>query len=120
MPLILHANKTMVPVIKIEDKIKEISGRSYFPIDVARVNNQVVRIALYKGEYHWHKHTNEDELFYVIRGKVTIQMKPPHSNITLKEGEMAVIPNGIEHCPISEENTYVLMFEPFTLQIRGD
>lgn len=110
----------MISVAKQEDKIKEIDGRPYYPIDVARVNDQVVRMALVRGEYHWHKHVNEDELFYVIRGRMTIQMKLPYSNITLSEGQMAVIPKGVEHCPTSEEDTYILMFEPYTLQSKGD
>lgn len=110
----------MIPTIDIENKIREIDGRVYYPIEVARVNDQVVRMALVRGEYHWHKHTNDDELFYVIRGRMTIQMKHPYSNITLNEGQMVVIPKGVEHCPRSEEDTYILMFEPYTLQSRGD
>lgn len=110
----------MIPKVSIKDKIKEINGRAFYPIDVARVNNQIVRIALFKGEYHWHKHAKEDELFYVIKGKIIIQMKPPHSNITLTEGQMAVVPKNVEHCPMSEEDSYVLMFEPYVLQSKGN
>ena len=110
----------MIPTIKIQDKIKEIGGKPYDPIEVAKVNDQVVRIALVKGEYHWHKHVKEDELFYVVRGRMVIQMKPPYSNIELSEGQMAVIPKGVEHCPTSEEDTYVLMFEPSALQSKGE
>jgi len=113
-------HKIMIPVIIIEDKIKEIDGRPYYPIVIAKVNDQVVRMALVRGDYHWHQHTNGDELFYVIRGRMTIQMKPPYSNITLSEGEMAVIPKGVEHCPTSKEDTYILMFEPYALQSKGD
>ena len=110
----------MIPIIYLENKIKEIDGRPYYPIDVAKVNDQVVRMALVRGDYHWHQHTNEDELFYVIRGRMTIQMKSPYSNITLSAGEMTVIPKGVEHCPTSKEDTYILMFEPYALQSKGD
>ena len=65
----------MVPKINLKDKIKEINGRPWFPVEIARVNDQVVRMALVKGEYHWHRHANEDELFYVLQGKIIIQMK---------------------------------------------
>jgi mannose-6-phosphate isomerase-like protein (cupin superfamily) len=112
--------QVMIPTINIEDKIREINGRPFTPIDVARVNDQVVRMALVRGAYRWHQHTDEDELFYVIKGRMTIQMKSPYSNITLSEGEMAVIPKGVEHCPISKEDTYILMFEPSALQSKGD
>ena len=110
----------MIPVTAIADGIDRIAGRPYHPIDLARVNDQVVRMALLKGEYHWHNHENEDELFYVIRGRITIQMGPPYSDIALSEGEMAVVPRGVEHCPVSDEDSYVLMFEPASLQSAGD
>jgi len=110
----------MIPKIKLEDKISEIAGKSWYPIEVARVNDQVVRLALCKGEYHWHKHTNEDELFYVLRGELTIQLREPNSDIILHEGELTVTPKGTEHCPKSFVDTYVLMFEPHTLKSRGD
>ncbi len=108
----------MISKIALKDKITEIAGRPWYPVDVARVNNQVVRMALCKGEYNWHKHEQEDELFYVLRGELTIQMKAPYENIALKEGELAVVPKGIEHCPISLMDTYILLFEPYVLNTK--
>ncbi len=110
---------TMISVISLKDKIKEIGGKPWSPIDVARVNDQVVRLSLLEGEFHWHKHTNEDELFYVVKGKIVIQLKD-QPDITLSEGQMAVIPKGVEHCPRSLEPSYVLLFEPYVLKTRGD
>lgn len=109
----------MIPVTNLEAIFKEINGRPWHPIDVARVNDQVVRMALVKGEYHWHKHTNEDELFYVFKGKMVIQLKD-NSDIYLSEGQIVVVPRGVEHCPKSDENTYVLLFEPLKLVTKGD
>lgn len=109
----------MIPIIKLEAKIKEIGGKPWSPVEVARINDQVVRMALLEGEYHWHKHTDEDELFYVIKGKIVIQLKD-EPNITLNEGQMAVVPKGVEHCPKSLQPSYVLMFEPFVLKSKGD
>ena len=109
----------MISIINLEDKIREIGGKPWSPVDIVIVNDQVIRLALLKGEFHWHKHTNEDELFYVIKGEIVIQLKD-QPDITLKEGQMAVISKGIEHCPRSEESSYVLLFEPFVLQTRGD
>lgn len=110
----------MIPVKHIERGIGEIAGRPFHPIELARVNNQVVRMALFRGSYHWHSHANEDELFYVIRGKITIQMKLPHSDVVLRAGELAVVPKGFEHCPKAEDDAYVLMFEPAELKSKGD
>jgi len=109
----------MVPIIKLKDKIKEINGRPWYPIDVARYNDQVVRIALYKGQFHWHKHNNQDELFYVVKGKIIIQIKD-HDDLIIREGEMAVVPKGVEHCPKSSQDSYVLMFDPVSLDYKGD
>ena len=109
----------MIPVIKIEDVIKKIDGRQWYPMDVAQVNDQVVRLALVKGEYHWHKHIAEDELFYVLKGHLVIQLRD-EPDLSLYEGQMTVIPKGVEHCPKSEEETYILMFEPFKLESKGD
>jgi mannose-6-phosphate isomerase-like protein (cupin superfamily) len=110
----------MIPTIPLKEKLSEIADRPWHPIEVARVNDQVVRMALCRGEYHWHKHTDEDELFYILKGQLTIQMKVPYSNITLHEGELTVIPKGVEHCPKSSQDTYVLMFEPYMLKSRGN
>jgi mannose-6-phosphate isomerase-like protein (cupin superfamily) len=86
---------------------------------VTRVNDQVVRLSLLKGESYWHKHTNEDELFYALKGKIVIQLKDqPH--IMLRERQMAVIPKGKEHCPKSSRPSYVLLFEPYVLKTRGN
>ena len=110
----------MMPKTKIESKIQEIAGRPWRPVEVAKVNEQVIRIALFKGEYHWHHHNNRDELFYVLKGEIVIQMKPPYKDIKLNEGEIAVVPKGAEHCAKSLVDSYVLMFEPYELESEGD
>jgi quercetin dioxygenase-like cupin family protein len=108
----------MISAISLEDEIKKLD-QPWSPIEVARVNDQVIRMSLVKGKYHWHKHTNEDELFYVYRGKIVIQLKD-QKDIVLHEGDMAVIPKGVEHCPKSIEPSYVSVFEPSVLKSRGD
>ena len=94
----------MIPIINLKDKIREIGGKPWSPIEVARVNDQVIRMSLCRGEYHWHKHIDEDELFYVYKGSIIIQLKDK-PNIALNEGEMAVVPKGTEHCPKSLETS---------------
>lgn len=109
----------MISKINLERKLREIGGKAWSPIDIIRTNDQVVRMALVDGEFHWHKHTNEDELFYVFKGKIIIQLKD-QPDINLRKGEMVVIPRGIEHCPKSTEPSYVILFEPFVLKTTGD
>jgi mannose-6-phosphate isomerase-like protein (cupin superfamily) len=84
--------------INLERKIKEIGWKPWSPTDIALTNDQVVRITLGEGEFHWYKHTNEDELFYPLKGEIIIQLKD-QPNITLRKGEMVFIPKGIENCP---------------------
>ena len=109
----------MISAINLKNKMDEIAGKHCSPINVARVNDQVMRMSYIDGEFHWHKHTNQDELFYILKGRIIIQLKN-QPDITLSEGQIAVIPKGVEHCPKSIKPSYVLLFEPFSLQSQGD
>ncbi len=109
----------MMPAISLKDKIREIGGKSWSPVDVARVNDQIIRMALLKGEFHWHRHADEHELFYVYKGNIVIQFKD-RPDINLNEGEITVVPKGVEHCPKSTEDSYVLLFEPLAVNTKGD
>lgn len=101
----------MINKITIKEKIKEINGKPWYPVEVGKANNQVINIALFDGEYKWHTHDNDDEFFYVYSGKIIIQFKD-QEDVTLAANETLVVPKGIEHCPKSIEPAYVLMFEP--------
>lgn len=103
--------------VSIAEAIRKITT-PWSPIELARVNGQVVRIALFLGEYHWHVHENEDELFLVHEGEIIIQMKG-QPNLVLKSGDIGVVPKGVEHCPKSATKSYVLMFEPLVLESKG-
>jgi mannose-6-phosphate isomerase-like protein (cupin superfamily) len=109
----------MIPVISLKKKMDEIRGKHCSPIDVVRVNDQVVRMSYLDGEFHWHKHNNQDELFYILKGNLVIQLRN-QPDIILSKGQMAMIPKGVAHCPKSIGPTYVLLFEPFVLQSQGD
>jgi mannose-6-phosphate isomerase-like protein (cupin superfamily) len=100
------------------ERCKEIS-EPWTPVDIALVNDQVIRLALFHGEYHWHKHTNYDELFYVVKGSIIIKVKDK-DDVCLNERQLAVVPKSIVHRPMSLYPSYVLMFEPFELNSRGD
>ena len=109
----------MISSIQLKDKMDEITGKHCSPIDVVQLNDQVVRVSYIDGEFHWHKHNDQDEFFYILKGELIIQLKN-QPDINLSEGEMTVIPKGVEHCPKSIEPTYVLLFEPLVLKSRGD
>jgi mannose-6-phosphate isomerase-like protein (cupin superfamily) len=116
--MILTKDDPRITPVNINAKCSEME-EPWSPIDLLQVNDQVVRMALFHGEYHWHRHTDEDELFYVYRGRVVIRMRD-HEDIELSEGEMVVVSKNLEHKPESPEPSYVLMFEPRELESKGD
>jgi mannose-6-phosphate isomerase-like protein (cupin superfamily) len=93
--------------------------REYWsPRIVGRVNDSFVKLAKLKGEFTWHLHEAEDELFLVLRGTLLVKLRD--RDIRLEEGEFVVIPRGIEHLPIAEEEARVLLIEPRTTVNTGD
>jgi mannose-6-phosphate isomerase-like protein (cupin superfamily) len=108
----------MIPVVNLQQQMDRIEAL-WSPVDLAQVNDQVVRMARIQGHYHWHQHQNEDELLYVLQGEIVIEVRGAPA-VHLRSGEMAVIPKGAEHRPTSELPSYILMFEPLVLQSRGD
>jgi len=89
------------------------------PKIIAEANGQLVKIAKGKGELVWHKHDNEDELFIVFKGQLTLQLR--EGNILLNPGEMYVVPKGVEHCPIAEaDDTQFMMIEPASTAHTGE
>ena len=85
--------------------------RDYWsPKIVGELNDSYVKLAKLKGEFVWHHHANEDELFLVVRGKLLIRLRD--RDIRLNEGEFVIIPKGVEHLPVADEEVHVLLLEP--------
>ena len=80
------------------------------PKVVGELNGQQVKIAKLKGEFVWHKHEHEDELFFVIHG--TLKIKLRDKTILLNENEFFIVPKGVEHKPVADEEVSVMLFEP--------
>jgi mannose-6-phosphate isomerase-like protein (cupin superfamily) len=77
---------------------------------VGQLNGQYIKIAKLKGEFIWHQHEGEDEFFMVIKGCLTIRLR--ERDVVLEEGEFFVVPRGVEHMPVAEQEAQVMMFEP--------
>lgn len=77
---------------------------------VAELNGQHVRLVKLKGEFVWHQHDNEDELFYVLKGQLKMEYRDRTE--ILNEGELIVVPKGVEHRPVADEEAHILLFEP--------
>lgn len=88
------------------------------PKIVGELNGQLVKLAKLQGEFVWHSHENEDELFLVVKGQLTIRLRD--RDIHLDEGEFFVVPRGVEHLPIAEEECHVLLFEPASTVNTGE
>jgi mannose-6-phosphate isomerase-like protein (cupin superfamily) len=80
------------------------------PKIVGELNDTHVKIVKVKGEFTWHHHDNEDELFLVVKGRLVIKLRD--RDIILEEGEFAIIPKGVEHKPVAEEEAHILLLEP--------
>jgi mannose-6-phosphate isomerase-like protein (cupin superfamily) len=80
------------------------------PKIVGELNDSHVKLVKVKGEFTWHHHDNEDELFLVIKGRLLIKLQD--RDITLDEGEFVIIPKGVEHKPVAEEEAHILLLEP--------
>src|SRR5438046_309063 len=87
------------------------------PRIVGELNGQYVKLAKFKGEFIWHSHANEDELFFVVKGSLRIEFSD--GSITLNEGEFYIVPKGIEHKPVADEEAYIMLLEPKSTEQTG-
>jgi mannose-6-phosphate isomerase-like protein (cupin superfamily) len=107
----------MIQKINIAQKF-ELFSDHWNPRIIAELNGQSVKLAKLKGEFIWHQHDHEDEMFMVFKGQLTMQLR--EGDIVLNEGEMIVIPAGTEHRPVAVEEVFVLLFEPMSTLNTGD
>ena len=80
------------------------------PKVIAELNGQEVKLVKIQGEFVWHHLENEDEMFLVVKGELTIRFRD--RDVHLREGEFLVVPRGVEYCPVAAEEAHVLLFEP--------
>ena len=91
---------------------------TWSPRIVAELNGQHVKLAKLEGEFVWHHHEQEDELFLVLKGRLTMRFRD--RDVVVGPGEMIVVPRGIEHLPVAEEEVHVLLFEPAGTRNTGN
>jgi mannose-6-phosphate isomerase-like protein (cupin superfamily) len=95
--------------INLHDKLASFTDH-WQPKVIAELNGQHVRLAKFQGTFEWHHHETEDELFLVLSGSFDMRFRD--HTVTLHEGEMIVVPHGVEHCPHADEEVHVMLFEP--------
>lgn len=99
----------MVEVVNLGEKLASFEAR-WDPKIVGELNGQHVKLAKLEGEFVWHAHENEDELFLVLKGTLAMELRD--RTLEVGEGELVVIPRGVEHRPCAAEEVHVLLFEP--------
>lgn len=104
-------------VINIQQKLNLFSDR-WSPKRIAALNNQQILLAKIKGEFVFHKHDHEDELFMVLKGQLDIELRD--KTVTINEGEFYIVPKGVEHKPIAKEEVHIMLFEPLSTKHTGD
>lgn len=95
--------------INLTEKLASFAEQ-WQPRIVGELNGQHVKVVKLQGEFVWHHHEAEDELFLVVKGAMTIQLRD--RDVRLGEGEFFIVPRGVEHRPVAEEEAHVLLFEP--------
>ncbi len=103
--------------ISIKNKLSLFSDH-WNPRIVGELNGQQVKLVKLKGEFVWHKHDNEDELFYVLEGILKIEFRD--KTITLNPNEFLIVPKGVEHRPVAEIEASIMLFEPAGTLNTGD
>ena len=99
----------MLAKVNIAQKLSQFNDH-WNPKIVGEINDSAVKLAKLKGEFVWHSHEHEDEMFLVIQGRLLIKFRD--QDMWLDEGEFVIIPHGVEHCPVADEEVYIMLFEP--------
>ncbi len=111
--------------INLGEKLSLISEH-WKPHIVAELNDQHVKLVKFQGPFTWHHHDNEDELFLVVKGRFRMEYRDgggpgtTDRSVWLETGDMIVVPRGVEHCPVAEEEAEVLLFEPASTLNTGN
>lgn len=103
--------------INLAEKLSLFSEH-WSPKIVGELNGQHVKLIKFKGEFTWHKHDNEDELFFVVKG--SFKMEYRDRTVVVNENEFLIVPKGVEHRPVADEEVSVMLFEPATTLNTGD
>lgn len=103
--------------VNINDKLSLFTDY-WNPRIVGELNGQHVKLAKLKGEFVWHKHDNEDEMFFVIKGEFKMEFRD--KVVKLKENDFLIVPKGIEHRPVAENEVSIMLFEPNTTLNTGN
>ncbi len=104
-------------LVNLKEKLSQFNEH-WQPKVVGELNGQYVRLAKIQGEFVWHHHEHEDELFYVVKGELQLLFRD--REVLLKEGEFFIVPRGVEHKPVAKDEVHLMLFEPATTLNTGN
>jgi mannose-6-phosphate isomerase-like protein (cupin superfamily) len=107
----------MMEKVNLREKLARFSEH-WSPKIVGELNGQQVKLAKFQGPFVWHYHQNEDEMFLVVKGRFRMEFRDRH--VWLEEGEMLIVPRGVEHRPVADEEAHVMLFEPASTLNTGN
>lgn len=107
----------MLAKVNLADGLASIRDH-WRPKIAGEVNDIQIKLAKLRGEFIWHHHDKEDEMFLVVKG--CLRMKLRDGDVTISEGEFLIVPRGVEHLPVADEETHILLFEPKTTVNTGN
>lgn len=107
----------MLDKINLAEKFSRIT-EYWKPYIAGELNGQLVKLDKLKGEFIWHHHENEDEMFLVVKGRFRIEFR--EKTVWLEEGEFIVVPRGVEHKPVADEEAWIVLFEPASTLNTGN
>jgi mannose-6-phosphate isomerase-like protein (cupin superfamily) len=107
----------VIRVVNLADTLASFSSH-WDPKVIGELNGQHVKLVKFQGEFVWHAHATEDELFLVLAG--SFEMRLRDRTLTVRQGEVVIVPRGVEHCPFAAEEVHVLLFEPASTINTGD
>lgn len=107
----------MIEKVNLSEKFGLFADH-WSPKIAGELNESYVKLVKLRGEFVWHHHDDEDELFLVVRGRLTIRLRD--GDVHLEEGEFVIVPRGVEHMPFAEEEAHVLLLEPKTTLNTGN
>jgi mannose-6-phosphate isomerase-like protein (cupin superfamily) len=103
--------------VNLEQKLA-LFNEQWQPKIVGELNGQYVKLVKFEGPFVWHHHDNEDEMFFVVKGR--FRMEYQDHDEWIEEGEFVIVPRGVEHKPVAEEEAHVLLFEPVSTLNTGN
>jgi len=109
--------RTSMEKVNLNQKLQLFQER-WKPKIVGELNGQMVKLVKFQGPFVWHHHEQEDEMFLVIKGRFRMEFRD--RQVWLEEGEFLIVPKGVEHRPVAEEETHVLLFEPASVLNTGN